>query len=133
MSTLRGSDGTLQYDSNAVGEFQDWELDISREEIETTASGVTSGKTFTLDIPGTTGRIRANADYGDTAQKALLDQVVDGAVPTPAVAQFRCSATKYFSGSILVTNARIVSQRGPNNVTVEFSVRVTGAIAVTWS
>ena len=131
MATFRGSDGALQYNSNAVGEIQSWELSVDRPELETTAMADTSAE-FTLDIPNWSGTATVNFDYSDTAQAAIVAQVIAGTVASAVTAQFRVSSTKYLSGSVLVRSASVSSQRG-SIVTATLQLRGTGALTATWS
>lgn len=88
--------------------------------------------TWDLDIPNWSGTATVNFDYGDTAQAAIIAQVIAGTVASAVTGQFRVSSTKYLSGSVLVRSASVSSQRG-SIVTATLQFRGTGALTATWS
>ena len=132
MATLRGSDGEITLAGATLGEMQGWELEVSREAIETTKSK-DAAKSYTLDIPGASGRMRCNLDYDDAQQASLIDMLVAGTVPSALAAIFLHASGKTFVASILPTSGRIASQLGPSVATVEFPFIVTDAITITWA
>lgn len=132
MATLRGSDGSATLGGTAIGEFQGWELDISRAEIDKTKQGDTSSS-YTLDIPDIRGTMSLNLDYGDAQQASLLDMLVAGSIPTPLAAVFIADDGKTFSGNILPTSARIGSAVKAGLATVSIPFVVDGGLTIAWA
>lgn len=131
MATYRGSDGSVTVSASSVAELQSWELDTERPFLDDTAMG-DAAETGTLDIPAGGGRLVMRLDYDDTAQAALVDMLVAGTVPTALAAEFRLSAAKKFTSSILPTRAVIRAQRG-QLVDMDVTYKVTGGVTVSWS
>lgn len=133
MANYRGMDGSVTWAAGVVGEIKSWSAQSEVEALDDTAMG---DKWRTLK--GGRGQWRAtitcHLDYGDTAQKAMTDQVI-GATPGGAVAAVELlisGTTKKLVGSGLVSQASINQQLG-NIVELQLQVEGSGQLAMTWS
>lgn len=132
MATYRGTDGNLSIGGNAIGELKSWELNIDRDIIDTTSMQDTA-VTKDLDIPNGTGSCEVDLDYDDTAQAALIDQVVASASATAAAAVFTMASGKTFTCNVLCASAGVNSAVRNGNVRVRFGLEVSGAVSVVWA
>jgi hypothetical protein len=134
MANFRGMDGSVRFNANVVGEIKDWSMNATIEELDDTVMG-DSWATVVGGISKWTGSASAQLDYGDTlGQKAIIDKLL---IATPASSstalELRVSATKYFSGSALLSGINISSGLGAI-VMVSFNFTGNGALLVgSWS
>lgn len=134
MAKYRGSQGSLSIGGNAVGQIIDWEGNFSRPYIEATDMG-DSGQEGDLDIPGGQGRLTVRFDYDDTAQAAIVDQILSNSTPTPLAALFIVSSTgpKQISCNVLFTDMGVVSRVLGGHIQATFQWRSNGAISMDWT
>lgn len=129
MPAYRGNDGSVTIAGASVAKVQSWELNASREEMET--SGMQDpAKTFTRDIPEATGSMVVLLDKADAAQSALIDDVLADTEPALA-AVFLVKTGKTFSCSVLPLTVQIGSERG-SIVKATINFRVSGVITSAW-
>lgn len=121
----------VTFASNKVAQVTRWEAEPERPFLDTTVMG-DSAESGTLDIATWRGTAEALLDYGDDQQKALIDQIVAGAVPTALALTLVATVGKQFWGDVLAENFRIGLRRGAI-VPISFSFEGTGAIGVNWN
>jgi predicted secreted protein len=134
MATFRGQDGSMKFATNAVAKLKSWALNSSVDILEDTGMG-DPWKTNQPGVAEWSGQGEAFLDYGDTAQKAIIDKIMAATPPTGTSAmEFQVSATgpKKFTGNAIVTSIQITSQIG-NIVTVSFSFTGSGALVPAWT
>lgn len=132
MATYRGTDGNLKIATNSVANIISWSLEVARDVLDTTAMQATA-KTKTLDLPDARGRATCRLDGADTAQAAMIAQMIAGAVPSVLAFKFIVTgATKEFTGNLLVASGTISGQQG-QLFDIEFAFEVDGAVGMTWS
>lgn len=130
MAKYRGSKGSVSYGGNVVANVTQWEANISRAAIEATVMGDTAKKTG-LDTPGASGTITAFFDNGDTAQAAIMSQLISDNDAAPVAVVLTLATGKSINMNVVPTNAAVSSQRG-QYVGVTFSFESDGAISLPW-
>ncbi len=120
----KGSEGTVKFGANSIGELRGWELTETNEPIEDTTLNDTA-RTYKPGLNSFTGSATAFWDESDTAQDALTI----GATGTLTVyPEGTASAADYYSGAIIVTEiTRRAAIQGI--VEVDFNFRGNGALS----
>lgn len=131
MAKFRGSKGNLTIGGNSVANLSSWEFEIERPHIDGTDMG-DNGVEGTLDIPRGRGRARVKLDKTDTAQAAMLDQLVANTDPTPLAAVFLIATGKSINCNVLATRGSIVANIG-QYITADIDLVSDGAITMPWA
>lgn len=132
MASYRGSQGSLSLGGNVVAEVKSWEADVERPVLDTTALGDTA-ETKDIDIPRWSGRFTAQLDYSDTAQAAVVDQIVAGTNASVLAFEGRVSSTtKKMTGNVLINRASVTTSLG-SIVMLSCDFVGSGAAAIAWS
>lgn len=133
MATYRGMDGSVQHNSQPVAEIKGWTLNASAEMLEDTVQG-DPWRTFVGGLATWSGSAQGNFDYGDTnGQKAIVDKIL-AATPnfTPVTMQFRVSATKFLTGTAIISQVQPGAQLG-QITEATFQFQGTGALTPSWT
>ena len=130
MAKWRGSKGSVSFGGNVVGNVTQWECDIARAAIDATVMGDNAKKTG-LDTPGASGSLTAFFDNGDTAQAAIMSGLISDNDAVPAAAILQVATGKSINMNIVITSARVTSQRG-QYVGVAITFESDGAITLPW-
>lgn len=132
MATFRGMDGSLTWAAGVVAELKEWQLSTNVEIFDTTSLGL-AWKTNRGGLAAWSGTCKVQLDYGDTAQKAIVDALIAATPPgTGATISFRVSATKTFSGTAIVTNLSTGAQLG-SIIMLDVSFTGSGALTTAWT
>lgn len=121
----------VTFQSNSIAQVLAWEATPSRPIIETTTMGQ-EARRITLDVPGWRGRVRVQLDYGDAAQKDLVDAIKSNDAVPPVAVVLVAADDKQFWGDLEPVNARVGAQRGAL-VEADFEFEGEGALAINWS
>lgn len=134
MAFFRGMDGTVDLDTLTVAQITAWNFQAEFEVLETTVVGQAYRQRRTGLADGS-GSFTMRFDYGDPAQKALLDKYT-GAKPDGAVTNLKL----YFDNdpklltipNAVLTTFPITSALG-NIVEATVSFQNNGPFTVTWT
>lgn len=135
MSTFRGLDGSIKFGAGTVANITAWSMNVDAELLEDTVMGAVGWRSNKGGLAQWNAQVTARLDYGDTAgQKAMLDTLFASSPPLTATAmEFIVSGTtKKFTGTGVIIGVQITQQLG-NIVEVQFTIRGSGAPAITWS
>ena len=132
MANQRGQDGSATFGAVAIHELRSWSMDgVALEMIDDTVKG-DAHRTFKGGL-GDGGSITFTCylDYG-TAQQDIIDLINAGT--GSAVAFVLLVATgKTFTGNAVPQTYSIESPEGSAVATISITLKVSGAIGVTWS
>ncbi len=130
MATYRGADGYLALSTNQVGEIKSWECSLRQDSLDVSIMG-DDFRRVRGGIKMGSGRAVAQFDYGDTYQKALADNIFTDNGTTIANARFYVDATKYITGTILITD---FSPSGSYNAIfmANFAFDFSSTYSITW-
>lgn len=120
----KGSEGSVKFGANAIGELRGWELTETMEPIEDTTLNDTA-RTFKAGLTSFTGSATCFWDEADTAQDALTIGATGSAIFFPEGTS--AGADKY-TGTVFVTE---ITRRAAIQGIVEadFNFRGTGALS----
>lgn len=96
---------------NSIAQVKEWEAAPSREVLDATVMGDVAQRRD-LDLPMWSGRVRALFDYGDSKQKAYVDEMLTDADPSPLALTLVTAEERNLWGDVLPTSAQVVAQRG---------------------
>ena len=130
MAIKHGKGGVVKLTTDQVASVIDWTANINLA----TADGSSKGDDWDNPIAGRanwSGTVNCHLNLENTYQKAFHDVLVT-ASPTGALATLRLyeDATKYYSGSVLVTGVSVSSPKDDTNK-IGFNFIGVGAISYT--
>ncbi len=135
MSNFRGQDGACSYAAVSFGELRNWSLDgVTVETIDDTVKG-DSVRTHKAGLgDGGTATITCWLDYV-TAQQDIIDHInTPSGIPAGGVAIILTADTgKEFTFNAIPTSYSSNSPEGSALVEASFTLKVTGAVSVTWA
>ena len=124
MGTMHGSFGSFQWSGSAVTEMQNWELNISGDNLDDTAFG-DAWRSYASGLKSWKGSAKGNFDKDDTnGHAALKDAALGG---TTATAKFFLDSQSHLYGTVRV-NANL-SAPVDGLITVNYDLQGSGALA----
>jgi predicted secreted protein len=123
---IAGKGGNVKIGAAMVGEVNQWKLDISNTEIDTTNFGSAGWKTYIAGLNEWSGSFDANwiVETDTTGQVVIQNAILAGTITT---LEFDVDGTHHYSGSALIKKFSVdTSVKGQIKLTVDF--QGTGAL-----
>ena len=121
---MAGKDGIVKVGTTAVGYIDTWSLTLNRGTAEVSQIG-RDYKDFIGTVKDFSGSMSGTMAYGDTEQKAMVDQFLTGGSPSELTAAFKCNDNLTINGNIIVTSVAIGASHG-DKVTFSCNFQGTG-------
>ena len=133
MTTYHGNGGSVTFATNAIGELVSWTLETSVPLVDDSAMGDVWG-TVKAGSPATwSGTAVAHIDYDDTAQAAIIADIMNATPSGDSIAmEFLVATAKAFDGNAIV-NSVSINQSRTDIVDVTFSFTGNGQLVPDWT
>lgn len=121
----------VSFTSNSVAQVKEWSLNPSRPFLDGVCMG-DEAQVGDLDQPKATGRIKVLFDYGDTKQKAYVDELLSNNAATALALTLVVAPGKQFWGDTRVVSGAVTSRRGAY-VEADLVFESEGAWGANWN
>ena len=122
---MAGKDGIIKFTQQAAGYIDSWSLSVNRGTAEVSQLG-NGWKDYIGTVNDWSGSASGTLDYGDKAQKALVDAFISGNAEAVELS-LHCGEGIDLGGSVIVTSVSVNAEHG-GKVSVSFNFQGTGAL-----
>lgn len=126
MAVMAGKNGVIYMAGTKIGYIDNFSLNVNLGSAETSSLG-DQWKQFIATCSDWSGSISGTLDYGDTEQKAIVDEFLNPSDAALALA-FKVSPSLTLEGTAFYTSLSITGSVS-DKVAVSFNFQGTGALA----
>lgn len=127
MAVMAGKDGEIKLGTNKIGYIDNFSINVNQATLEVSQIG-DQWKQFIVGPSDWSGSISGTLDYGDTAQKEVVDNLLtpDGEAFT---CEFKVGPALILTGDVHFSSGGITGSHG-DKVAISFNFQGTGALSV---